>query len=110
MRTFEHFSKGNHICPICGTDDDKETMLIGIIGTEEGKNIQAAQVHTQCLQEGMMLYPNPNIGEMGMIICFLNHDWKRELTDNMKEEEIIEDVREDEQSWEDMVNDIGGEG
>lgn len=56
MRTFEHgnWSNGSQ-CPICGTADDTEVMLIGILGTEEGNNMQAAQVHTKCLQENLRL-------------------------------------------------------
>ncbi len=50
MSTFEHFnSAGDSVCPVCGTKDDKEIVLIPIDGTEDGNNMQAIQVHTDCL-------------------------------------------------------------
>jgi len=51
MRTFKHFNSFNtsDVCPICGTNNDKEVILVPIKGTEEGNNIQAIQVHTDCL-------------------------------------------------------------
>ena len=66
MRTFEHFNS-KVPCPICGTTDDKETILIGIVGTQEGFNIQAVQVHTACLEQNI-LYSK----EMGFIYCIAN--------------------------------------
>lgn len=75
MRTFEHFSKGDHICPICGTDEDKETILIPIFGTQDGNNIQAAQVHTECLQNNIMLYPKLE-GVPSMILCQCNYNYR----------------------------------
>jgi len=48
MRTFKEFPKGSE-CPICGTNDNKESTLIGIIGTEDGNNMQAAVFHTDCI-------------------------------------------------------------
>jgi hypothetical protein len=55
MRTFEHFNTyGPDVCPICGTNDDKEIMLIPIKGTKSGNNIQAIQTHTDCLQQGLL--------------------------------------------------------
>lgn len=55
MRTFKHFNSETETpCPICGTTDDKETLLIGIVGTEKENNIEARQVHTECLQEGLV--------------------------------------------------------
>jgi len=48
MRIFKGFNK-NGKCPICGTNEDKETVLIGVTGTEEGNNMQAEQFHLECL-------------------------------------------------------------
>ena len=50
MRVFAHFNS-TRPCPICGTCDDKETILIEISGTQEDNNIQALQVHTECFTE-----------------------------------------------------------
>ena len=36
-------------CPVCKTDEEKEVVLIGIVGTQEGYNIEAEQVHMGCL-------------------------------------------------------------
>ena len=55
MRTFEHFPKETK-CPICNTNKDKETMLVPIAGTQEGCNVQAIPIHTDCLQGNMIYY------------------------------------------------------
>jgi hypothetical protein len=62
MRTFTHFNQsGEDVCPVCKTNEDKEVILVPIAGTEEGNNIQAIQVHTRCLQNELMYYPELNI-------------------------------------------------
>lgn len=51
MRSFKHFNNsGDSKCPVCNTNEDKETVLIGIEGTEDGGNIQAIQVHLDCIE------------------------------------------------------------
>lgn len=51
MRTFMHPNLYNEEwkCPICKTREDKEIVLIGIIGTKSGNNIQAEQFHLDCI-------------------------------------------------------------
>ena len=50
MRTFEHPNyAGGFICPLCQTAADQPVTLVEIPGTEEGFNIQAMQVHAECL-------------------------------------------------------------
>jgi len=49
MRIFEHPNMADFKCPICGTADDKPVVLIGIDGTESGRNIQARQYHVACI-------------------------------------------------------------
>lgn len=46
-RFFKHFPKKD-TCIICGTNDDKKCVLIGIAGTEEGKIQQAVPIHFDC--------------------------------------------------------------
>lgn len=48
LRTFEHFPKDS-VCPICGKNDDKECILLPIVGTQEDNIAQAQVVHTGCL-------------------------------------------------------------
>jgi hypothetical protein len=50
MRVFDHPNMDRFCCPICGESDDKPVVLIGISGTEEGRNMQAEQVHFGCLE------------------------------------------------------------
>ena len=60
MRTFKHFNKsGKDVCPICKTNDDKETVLIGVNGTQEGHNMQAKQFHLECID--LLFYPKQGI-------------------------------------------------
>lgn len=50
MRTFKEPNLSNDWkCPICDTNDVKEVVLIGIVGTESGNNIQAEQFHMDCI-------------------------------------------------------------
>jgi len=50
MRTFKKMNKvGGEVCPICKTADNGEIVLIGIIGTEEGNNIEGKQFHLKCI-------------------------------------------------------------
>lgn len=50
MKQFEHMNtNGDAKCPICGTGDDKPVVLAGIEGTEDGNNMQAMQVHVDCI-------------------------------------------------------------
>jgi len=50
MREFKHPNMTNFKCPICGSNKDKPVVLVGIPGTEEGGNMQAEQVHTECFK------------------------------------------------------------
>jgi hypothetical protein len=60
MRIFKHFNKtGNQVCPICKTNEDKEVVLVKIIGTEKDNICQAIQVHLDCLD---LSYVNNNFG------------------------------------------------
>ena len=51
MRIFIHPNLYNKEwqCPICKSREDKEIVLIGIVGTESGNNIQAEQFHLDCI-------------------------------------------------------------
>ncbi len=62
MRTFKQGNwSGDDNCLICGTQKQGEVILVPITGTKEGNKIQAKQVHTDCLQERLMYYPEHNI-------------------------------------------------
>lgn len=51
MRTFKEPNLSvDWQCPICKTNDKKEIVLIGIIGTESGRNMQAEQFHLDCIE------------------------------------------------------------
>lgn len=62
MRIFKTFNDSvGSKCPICKTAEKKETALIGLNGTQEGHNVQAVQVHVDCLE---LLYDK----EHGLIV------------------------------------------
>jgi hypothetical protein len=49
MRTFAHFNQSTGaVCPMCKTNEDCETVLIPIPGTEKGNIMEAMQVHKKC--------------------------------------------------------------
>ena len=48
-RTFEHFpEEADMKCPVCGTNDDGETVLVPIVGTGDGRICEAQCVHLAC--------------------------------------------------------------
>ena len=50
MRTFKEPNTSNDWkCPICDTNDVKEVVLIGVIGTQKGGCMEAEQVHLGCI-------------------------------------------------------------
>lgn len=50
MRVFKEMNmEGKEVCPICNKKENKPVVLIGIVGTQKGHNIQAIQVHLECL-------------------------------------------------------------
>lgn len=55
-KSFERFPEGIK-CPFCGTNEQKETVLIGIAGTEEGNIIQSKPTHLECLLDHSLFYP-----------------------------------------------------
>ena len=65
MRLFPH-PNFPWTCPICGKDTDEAVVLIGIQGTEEGNNMEARQVHFDCLDR-LRWHPD------GMIIGYAPH-------------------------------------
>ena len=51
MMTFKEFNRSikTDVCPVCKTQDEGEVVLLGIVGTQEGNNMQAKQFHLKCL-------------------------------------------------------------
>ena len=48
MREFPHPNMTNFECPICKSTADAPVVLVPIPGTEEGRTVQAKQVHAEC--------------------------------------------------------------
>jgi hypothetical protein len=46
-RTFEHFPKRD-VCPVCGTNEDAECLLLQIDGTVDDGICEAKPVHLWC--------------------------------------------------------------
>lgn len=60
MTTFTFNSSHDEKCPLCGTNEARETTLVPIAGTEEGHKAKAIQVHVDCLREQLWYYPKNN--------------------------------------------------
>lgn len=50
MKVFNEINSEGNRCPICGTYEIKPVVLIAIEGTADGNNVEAMQVHLDCLQ------------------------------------------------------------
>ena len=50
MRVFPTYpANGVNVCPVCGTQDDGQTVLVPIDGTQEGNEMQAIPTHLHCI-------------------------------------------------------------
>ena len=50
MKVFKKPNLSNNWkCLVCGKNTEKEVVLIKIVGTEQGNNIEAAQFHLDCI-------------------------------------------------------------
>ena len=47
-RTFDKFPL-NETCPVCGTNEQGECVLIPVDGTEDGSVCEAVPVHRDCI-------------------------------------------------------------
>lgn len=48
----------NWKCPVCGKNDEKEVALIGVDGTADGRNMEAVQVHVDCINLTYSPFPH----------------------------------------------------
>jgi hypothetical protein len=47
---FKKMNTEGEVCPICKTKKQKPVVLIGVAGTQKGNNMQAVQIHLECLE------------------------------------------------------------
>ena len=52
MRTFKGFPEDKK-CPVCGGNEDRERVLVPIVGTEDGNICEAIAVHLDCAVESL---------------------------------------------------------
>jgi len=61
-KIFEHGNwSHNEQCPICGTNNDRQVVLIGIAGTESDDVMPAIETHLDCLLDALRYYPDGGI-------------------------------------------------
>jgi hypothetical protein len=57
MRTFEGFNADREsVCPWCKTSENKETILVPILGTEDDGIVEARQMHTECVMNFLSVW------------------------------------------------------
>ena len=49
MEVFKHFPQDEN-CPMCGTSEDKEYVLIPVDGTSDGIICESIPVHVECVR------------------------------------------------------------
>lgn len=60
MKIFKHANLSEKdTCLVCQLPEDKPVVLVGIVGTEERNNMQAKQVHVDCLN--LLFYPKMGV-------------------------------------------------
>ena len=66
MKIFEHMNTNgkNGKCYVCGKKDDKPVVLIGIDGTEDDSNVEAVQVHVDCIELRLKKSDNENMRDI----------------------------------------------
>jgi hypothetical protein len=64
-RVFEHFNT-NTTCKLCGTNDDKQAVLIPIIETKNGGCCQVEQIHLDCLLAKLIIQDKYIVCELGV--------------------------------------------
>ncbi len=63
IRTFTEFNTSSgDICPICGTDEDADIILVPIAGTHEDGLVETIQVHLKCVVNNLLYYPRGDVG------------------------------------------------
>ncbi len=71
MRAFKGPNlSGGWKCPICGTSDDKEVVLIGVDGTEDDGIMEGHQYHLDCIE--LMEYNLKDKNERVIAMRFVN--------------------------------------
>ena len=65
-RTFEHFPKDS-VCPLCGTNEDKECYLVPIDGTGIDRICEGQPMHVACLTKLEEFRYNRNVGVIYLI-------------------------------------------
>jgi hypothetical protein len=76
MKVFDHFNLSGKSCPICGTWDDKQAVLVSIDGTEDNGLIECKQVHLDCLR---LRYTSPKDETDSALVyqCFKNNELEK---------------------------------
>jgi hypothetical protein len=64
-RIFDHYNAATP-CPICGGTEDGKAVLIPITGTGDGRCVEAAQVHLNCLLHSLRYQRMTSCGD---VIC-----------------------------------------
>lgn len=61
-KIFKHFPTEDCICPVCGTSEDKECVLIPIAGTYDGEGLVEAQpFHLDCVGEALFWHKDMGV-------------------------------------------------
>lgn len=72
MRVFPEANFGESVCPICGTSENKPIVLVPILGTEDGNNVQARQYHLDCIE--LCETRDPESGYTYLMMAFKNQE------------------------------------
>lgn len=60
VRTFKEFPKES-VCPLCGTNENRECILVPIDGTDHEGICEAAPTHLRCVVTNIWLYRDKQV-------------------------------------------------
>lgn len=85
------FKNGNwtgsqRCCPVCKKKENGDLILVPVVGTEDGNNINAVQVHVKCILDKVNFYPSKTEDDNAVIALIA--DDRVMLTEDINDQQL----------------------